>query len=570
MSDVSSLACDLLVRRGRDGVLVSPGGDDRFYTDVYFVGALRHTILLIEAVARLLENGLTHPARIVCRTLFELLVTARYIDKQSTVPLARQLLFSSLEDQQASWVETIRILKESGARDEVINDLKKQLDRIRDDLSKVSSPALSNRRIANWSGRTLRDMARDVDLESQYLAAYKDLSWDVHGTLAAFHITHRDASGALVMRDMFDLQDTRTVAAFAGNWTFAILDLIATRWQFGSNPIQRLQSRFSLEIASIVWPGSPLTEPRLPSVGALVMGLDVGFSSSRKTCCTYLLRVDPTTCTIGLAADGERFALPEAEKTIGELLKERGLPRVIAIDAPLTPTRHEACPSSGRSVDKWFSQGLFSAAKRGPQTTSIAVPKQGWPLYCAGMDLVDVVRKLVPDSHYIRFEDLNDPNARGMIECIPKLFHALLLDPAIVQQRSSQIDDELFPRLFVGNMRSCLDELLGSFTLDEDLEAELRKLAAKPSSFHEEIGAIVAALQAVLFLIGRCSAVGCTGDTEGYFVLPAMALWDERWLEALRSVAHRDKSVRMLATLWDQPEIIEQVDASENSLFTTQ
>jgi hypothetical protein len=566
MKEIASLGCSMFVQqaKGADGVLVPPRNDDGFYTDVYFVGALRHTILLIEAVVTLLESGLTRPSRIVCRTLFELLVVAKYIAKHSTAPLARQLLYSSLLDHEISWVETIAMLKRAEARKEAIEDLEKQLKRIRDDLGKVSSQAVTNRKVGKWSGLSLRDMARDVGLESEYLAAYKDLSWDVHGTLAAFHITRRTRTGEVVMRDMFDLQDTRSIAVFAGNWALAILHAIAKRWQLRSNPIERLQGRFSLEIASVVWPGSPLNEARLPSAGALVLGLDVGFSPSRKTCCAYMLRVDPITNSISLAGSPRRFALPDAKPTLRQLFAASGLPKMIAIDAPLTPTRHQTCPASGRAVDKWFSQGRFSAAKRGPQTTSIAVPKQGWPLYCAGMELLEVLQSLAPDLSYIRFEDLNDPNAHGVIECIPKLFHALLVDPATVQQRAVQIDNDLFPQLFAGGMRGRIDDLLGSFSLDQQFESELRRLAASPSMFHEEIGAIVSALQCALFLTGRCSVVGCSGDKEGYFVLPAIALWDEQWVDAFRSIAKRDETVRLIATMWSQPEIVEQVDAPVN------
>src|SRR6266446_4254127 len=97
---ISTLVQRLLLERGKDGVLVPPGDGDGFYTEVYFVGAIRHTILLLEGVITLLERGLTHPARIVTRSLFELLVAANYMEKKSAGPLARQLLYSSLRDQE--------------------------------------------------------------------------------------------------------------------------------------------------------------------------------------------------------------------------------------------------------------------------------------------------------------------------------------------------------------------------------------------------------------------------------------------------------------------------------------
>src|SRR5438046_2700591 len=160
---------------------------------------------------------------------------------------------------------------------------------------------------------------------------------------------------------------------------------------------------------------------------------------------------------------------------------------IVSIDAPLTPRRLQKRPPSGRSVDKWFAKGRFSAAKGGPHATSIAVPRQGWPLYCAGMDLVTVLGAIDPTLKYVPFDGLTGVRVRGIVECIPKLFHALLVEPAMLRQRKGQIDDFLFPKLFAGDLRSCVDELLGSLKFDTSVESELQRLAANPSRFHEEI-----------------------------------------------------------------------------------
>src|SRR5205823_350525 len=145
LHDASALGQALLLERGKDGVLVPPGGGDSFYTAVYFVGTLRHTILLLEGVIALLERGLTHPARIVTRSLFELLVSANYIEKEGASSLARQLLYSSLRDQELSDAEALRALKDSGADGEVVAAMEQQLSRIKADIAKVSSPTLDER-----------------------------------------------------------------------------------------------------------------------------------------------------------------------------------------------------------------------------------------------------------------------------------------------------------------------------------------------------------------------------------------------------------------------------------------
>src|SRR6266568_9744 len=549
----SALGQRLLLERGKDGVLVPPGNGDAFYTELYFVGTLRHTILLLEGVIALLECGLTHPARIVTRSLFDLLVSATYMDKESATPLARQLLYSSLRDQEVSWTEAVRTLRDGGAGGEAVAAMEGQLNRIKEDVAKVSSPTLEERPAMRWSGRSFREMAKQVGLEMEYLAHYKDLSWDAHGTLAVFHITRRSKDGDLVMRDMFDLQDTRMIATLAGSWALGICEVVAKRWGSDMRAVERLGESLSTEVGSVVWPGSPLTEPRLPSTGALVLGLDVGFSTSRKTCCAYLLSVNPQTNTIELAAPAERFSLPNAASSLTSLFAHGGRPMVVSIDAPLTPRRLQKCPPSGRSVDKWFAKGRFSAAKRGPNATSIAVPKQGWPLYCAGMDLVTVLGAIDPALKYVPFDELGGVRVRGIVECIPKLFHALLVEPAVLQQRKGQIDDFLFPKLFAGELRSSLDELLGSVKLDAELESEIRRVAASPSRFHEEIGGLVAAIQGALFVLGRCSAIGSSGDHEGYFLLPPIAFWHEEWAEAARRLSEPHATVRLLTSLWHVP-----------------
>ncbi len=545
---ISTLGQILLLERGKDGVLVPPGGGDGFYTEVYFVGTLRHTIVLLEGVIALLERGLTHPARIVTRTLFELLVAATYMEKESATPLARQLLYSSLRDQEVSDSEALRALKDGGAHAEVVAAVSKQLNRIREDIAKVSSPTLDERSAMKWSGRSFREIAKQVGLETEYVAHYKELSWDAHGTLAVFHITERQ-NGDLVMRDMFDLRDTRMIATLAGNWALGICEVVAKRWGSDVRAVERLGDRHHIEVASVVWPGSPLTEPRLPSSGARVLGLDVGFSTTRETCCAYLLKVNPLTNTIELAAPAERFALPNATASLTNLFTRVGIPMIVSVDAPLTPQRLAARPPSGRSVDKWFAKGRFSATKSGLHASSISVPKQGWPLYCAGMDLVTVLGTIDPTLKYVPFDDLTSLSVRGIVEVIPKLFHGLLVDPATMRQREpgKQIDDFLFPRLFAGDLRFRLDELLGSVTLDSALEGEVKRLAAHPSRFHEEIGGLVAAIQGALFLLGRYSAIGCTGDHEGYFLLPPVALWHDEWAEATRELSP-NSTVRLLSS----------------------
>jgi len=171
------------------------------------------------------------------------------------------------------------------------------------------------------------------------------------------------------------------------------------------------------------------------------------------------------------------------------------------------------------------------------------------------MDLVTVLGTIDPTLKYVPFDDLTSLSIRGIVEVIPKLFHGLLVDPATIRQRKKgkQIDDFLFPRLFAGDLRACLDDLLGSVTFDSSLENEVKRLGAHPSRFHEEIGGLVAAIQGALFLVGRYSAIGCVGDHEGYFLLPPVALWHDEWAEAARELSQPSATVRLLSSFGYAP-----------------
>ena len=89
--------------------------------------------------------------------------------------------------------------------------------------------------------------------------------------------------------------------------------------------------------------------------------------------------------------------------------------------------------------------------------------------------------------------------------------------------------------------------------MDSALESEVKRLAAHPSRFHEEIGGLVAAIQGAPFLVGRYSVIGCAGDHEGYFVLPPVALWNDQWAEAARELTQPSSVVRLFSSFGYAP-----------------
>ena len=112
-------------------------------------------------------------------------------------------------------------------------DLADEIARIEGEVRELAGPEVQDREVVRWAGKklTFAALARMHGMEDDYLAVYKDFSWDTHGTLALFHSTRRTPEGAMVLRDAFDLQDTRFVALAAGRWALEILHLVAAAWQ---------------------------------------------------------------------------------------------------------------------------------------------------------------------------------------------------------------------------------------------------------------------------------------------------------------------------------------------------
>jgi hypothetical protein len=97
------------------------------------------------------------------------------------------------------------------------------------------------------------------------------------------------------------------------------------------------------------------TEPQEKDI--YVLGVDVGFSPTKKTSAFCLLRVDSQRNLIEFTERIQRFALTEAVNLFRRLNQHYGEIRWVSVDAPLTRVRLRHRPSSGRSVDKRFSRG---------------------------------------------------------------------------------------------------------------------------------------------------------------------------------------------------------------------
>jgi hypothetical protein len=257
---------------------------------------------------------------------------------------------------------------------------------------------------------------------------------------------------------------------------------------------------------------------------------------------------------------------------------------VIALDAPITPKRMSRKPKSGRQVDKRFARGDFHNSRRGPQPSSVSVPKQGWPLYCGAMDLMtdlDTFGFTMPLINGDKENAVVDFSGKVCIEVCPKMTQSLLAPKPLVVGRPNkkespafyrQIDNWLFSHLFVtaapnipypsggtqpvwGAERGNLCKLLGDqIEIDQSVWAEARRISTvcPLRERHELIGAFVAGFQGAIALAGASVVVGAMGDYEGYYVLPSQwhKDWSDAWNETLRD---EDSVKRFPIRLSEQP-----------------
>jgi len=208
-------------------------------------------------------------------------------------------------------------------------------------------------------------------------------------------------------------------------------------------------------------------------------------------------------------------------------------------------------------LERRFSRGHFSNGKRGPQPSSIAVPRQGWALYESGMDFSGWLTTLnfptfclPPLGAVLNAVDLQ----KRTLEVLPKLTMSLLLPQITVSGRPvgrgfhGQIDNWLFPQIFcsksaqvlpvagipgLGTHSGSLFSLLGqTVILDSSVMLEADRIYAVPNNSvrHELIGAFVAAFQGALAFAGKAELVGAHGAHEGYYMLPAY--WHNDWTGA--------------------------------------
>lgn len=254
-----------------------------------------------------------------------------------------------------------------------------------------------------------------------------------------------------------------------------------------------------------------------------ILGIDVGLSKKSKTSAYCVLEI--TSNNIEVRTKPTKFIYIEYKSVFSKEFLQ--LLDVITIDAPLTLSRISEKPNTGRCIDKLFSGGSFNNSKRGPQPGSISTPKQGWPLYEAGMELKEYFHS--QGFEYKLIDKLVQKDRKIIIEVIPKLTQSLLVEREILVDRpkNSQIDNYLFNHTFKvnSNFRCSFEKYMFS----EEVEYLIALYSTNTKKYHEELAGLLAALQGVLFSIDNYSIIGFSHAFDGHYLLPNLNYWNTHW-----------------------------------------
>jgi hypothetical protein len=313
---------------------------------------------------------------------------------------------------------------------------------------------------------------------------------------------------------------------------------------------------------------------------AQTLGIDFGYSTKKPS--LGYAHFDTSLCdktfTVSVLSSSKISTLANFKN---EVLKQKWVKTitVIALDAPITPRRIDLMPNSGRQVEKRFSRGEFHNKKRGPQPSSISVPRQGWPLYCGAMDLMTELQEAgfaMPAIPATGDNPSVDFSGKVCVEVCPKMTQTLLTPKSRVVSRPDkkvtpiyyrQTDNWLFPHLFVatapinphpgqgpqpnwGVDRLGMVQLLGDrVQIDKSVWDEATRIASVRSlpERHELIGAFVAGFQGAITLAEASVVVGMSGDYEGYYILPSK--WHNDWCRVWDDTTRPDDCVKKFPIL---------------------
>lgn len=243
----------------------------------------------------------------------------------------------------------------------------------------------------------------------------------------------------------------------------------------------------------------------MSATAGAVLGIDAGYSATRRSTCFCLLRWTASTARLAFrsaTADAEdrRAALEELVAGVDHVL-------AVAVDGPLAPGL--AHTTRYRAAEALLSRGRMQ--RRGkPGATSAPVGQQ---LHRHATALAQLALATVPVAAATHADPIHE---RRVVEAFPNAFLAALLDDHEFPPLRRDASD-VFWELAVtrsGRLARLLETLLPDRTLDAPLSG---------ITDHDERAGVVCALTALAVADGAFVEVG--DSAEGSIVLPAVRYW---------------------------------------------
>ena len=248
-----------------------------------------------------------------------------------------------------------------------------------------------------------------------------------------------------------------------------------------------------------------MSDVSLNGIGAgSVLGIDVGFSPTRRTTCFCALDWDRSKAVF-------RYRLTTSDPSqrraaLSEVVELQPLLGV-AVDGPLTHGLRLV--PHYRAADAILSRGVLQ--KRGkPGQTSSPVGQQ---LHRHATDLANLVLELAVVAPSTHVEPIHN---RRIVEAFPNLFLGSLIDECDLPTLTRDASDRYWEALVDKSER--LVELIQCLLPGRILDTNLRAITN-----HEHRAGVICALTALSVVAGDYVGVG--DDRDGDIILPPRRLW---------------------------------------------
>lgn len=240
-----------------------------------------------------------------------------------------------------------------------------------------------------------------------------------------------------------------------------------------------------------------------------VIGIDVGFSDTRRSTCFCLLSWDENRYEFHFesarAFDSDRI------QALNHLVPITQTIRAVALDGPLA--KDLQIVNRYRSAEAILSRGLFQKRGKPGQTNS----PTGQQLHCHATRLADQTLAAIHQANSILSDSIHPypVHAQCVVEAFPTLFLAVLLSRNNLPEEKTRAKSDIYWSALIrtGGLQSYLSKLLPN-RAGPDLATFVD---------HDQRAAIVCALTALCVSVGRFAAVG--DPVDGFIVLPAVSDW---------------------------------------------